>query len=163
MMATARMPQPTADDPVKGDPKHYKVEFENDRVRVQRIKYGAGEKSVMHSHPESIAVFLTDAHGKFTYPDGKTENINAKAGTVQHMDAHTRTMHLLACKGTNLLANFFEPRLAQSHTTVVIPLYKRVVFVRLLNCTEFSSRLSEISQTLDAITGKLVMENDVEK
>ena len=88
-MATARMPQPTADDPVKVDPKHYKVEFENERVRVQRIRYGAGEKSVMHSHPESIAVFLTDAHGKFTYPDGKTEDINAKAGTVQHMDAHT--------------------------------------------------------------------------
>ena len=56
-------------------------------------------------------------------------------------------------KGTNPLANFFKPRLAQSHTTVVIPLYKRVVFVRLLNCSEFSSRLSEISQTLDAITG----------
>jgi hypothetical protein len=58
--------------------------FENDRVRVLRIRYGAGEKSVMHSHPKSIAVFLTDAHGKFTYPDGKTEDINAKAGTVAH-------------------------------------------------------------------------------
>jgi hypothetical protein len=88
-MATARMPQPNVDDPVKVDPKHYKVEFENERVRVLRIKYGAGEKSVMHSHPESIAVFLTDAQGKFTYPDGKTEDIDAKAGTVQHMDAHT--------------------------------------------------------------------------
>ena len=50
---------------------------------------GAGEKSVMHGHPESIAVFLTDANGKFTYPDGKTEDINAKAGTVLHMDALT--------------------------------------------------------------------------
>jgi hypothetical protein len=50
-MATARMPQPTADDPVKVDPKHYKVEFENDRVRVLRIRYGAGEKSVMHRPP----------------------------------------------------------------------------------------------------------------
>jgi quercetin dioxygenase-like cupin family protein len=88
-MATARIPQPITDDPVKVDPKHYKVEFENERVRVLRIKYGQGEKSVMHSHPESIAVFLTDAHGKFTYPEGKTEDINAKAGTVQHMDAHT--------------------------------------------------------------------------
>jgi quercetin dioxygenase-like cupin family protein len=83
------MPQPTADDPVKVDPKHYKVEFENDRVRVVRIKYGPGEKSVMHSHPESVAVFLTDARAKFTYPDGKTEDIDAKAGTVQHMDAFT--------------------------------------------------------------------------
>lgn len=88
-MATAKMPQPIADDPVKVDPKHYKIEFENERVRVLRIKYGPGEKSVMHSHPESIAVFLTDAQGKFSYPDGKSENISAKARTVQHMDAHT--------------------------------------------------------------------------
>jgi hypothetical protein len=51
------------------------------------------------------------------------------------------------------LADLLEPRLVKPLATVVIPLYKRVVFVRLLNCTEFSSRLSEISQTLDAITG----------
>src|SRR6266700_5972025 len=88
-MVTVRMPQPTADDPVNVDSKHYKVEFENDRVRVVRIKYGPGEKSVMHSHPESIGVFLTDAHAKFTYPDGRTEDIDAKAGSVQHMDAFT--------------------------------------------------------------------------
>ena len=88
-MATARMPQPSADDPVQVDPKHYHVEFENDHVRVVRIKYGPGEKSVMHSHPDSVAVFLTDAHAKFTYPDGRSEDINVKAGTVQHMDAFT--------------------------------------------------------------------------
>ena len=88
-MATARIPQPTAEDPVKVDPRHYTIEFENERVRVLRIKYGAGEKLVMHSHPESIAVFLTDSHAKFTYPDGRTEDINANAGTVQHMDAFT--------------------------------------------------------------------------
>jgi len=88
-MATARMPQPSGEDPVKVDPKHYKVEFENDRVRVVRIKYKPGEKSVMHSHPESVAVFLTDAHAKFTYPDGKSENIKANAGSVMHMDAFT--------------------------------------------------------------------------
>ena len=88
-MATARVPQPITDDPVKVDPKHYTVEFENDRVRVLRIKYAPGEKSVMHSHPESINVFLTDCHGKFTFPDGRTEDISANAGTVQHMDAFT--------------------------------------------------------------------------
>ncbi len=88
-MATVRMPQPTAEDPVKVDPRHYKVEFENERVRVLRIKYGPGEKSVMHSHPESIGVFLTEAHAKFTYPDGRTEDVSANAGTVQHMDAFT--------------------------------------------------------------------------
>jgi quercetin dioxygenase-like cupin family protein len=89
-MVTARpLPQPPADDPVKVDSKHYRVEFENERVRVVRIKYRPGEKSVMHGHPESVAVFLTDARAKFTYPDGKTEDISAKAGEVLHMDAFT--------------------------------------------------------------------------
>jgi hypothetical protein len=53
----------------------------------------------------------------------------------------------------SFLADFFEPRLVEPLATVIIPLYKRIVFVGLLNCTEFSIRLSEISQTLDAITG----------
>ena len=88
-MATARMPQPSGEDPVRVDPQHYKVELENERVRVVRVKYGPGEKSVMHSHPETIAVFLTEAHNKFTYPDGRSEDINANAGMVQHMEAFT--------------------------------------------------------------------------
>lgn len=67
-------------DPVAVDPKHYSVEFENDHVRVVRIKYAPGEKSVMHGHPASVIVFLSDCRGRFTYPDGKTEEINAKAG-----------------------------------------------------------------------------------
>ena len=56
-------------------------------------------------------------------------------------------------KRMSFLADFFEPRLAQSHTTVIIPLYKRVVFVGLLNCSEFSSRLSKVTQALYSITG----------
>jgi quercetin dioxygenase-like cupin family protein len=67
-------------DPVKLDSRHYKVELENDRVRVVRIRYAAGEKSVMHQHPRGVGIFLTDAHFKFTYPDGKVEDINAKQG-----------------------------------------------------------------------------------
>jgi quercetin dioxygenase-like cupin family protein len=69
-----------AQDPVKVDAKHYTVEFENDHVRVVRIKYAPGEKSVMHGHPASVVVFLTDGHGRFTYADGKTEEFSVKAG-----------------------------------------------------------------------------------
>ena len=72
-----------ADDPVKVDPKHYTVEFENDAVRVLRIHYGPGEKSVMHSHPAAIAVFLTDHANKMTFPGGKSEVNSGKAGEVQ--------------------------------------------------------------------------------
>ncbi len=69
-----------AQDPVKVDPKHYKVEFENDQVRVLRITYGPHEKSVMHDHPAGQVVYLTDAHVKFGLPGGKTEEQNGKAG-----------------------------------------------------------------------------------
>ena len=57
-----------AQDAVKVDSKHYKVEFENDQVRVLRITYGPHEKGVMHSHPVSVAVFLTDLNGQMTMP-----------------------------------------------------------------------------------------------
>jgi quercetin dioxygenase-like cupin family protein len=72
-----------AQDAVKVDAKHYKVEFENAQVRVLRITYGAHEKSVMHGHPASVAVFLTDGSVKFTMPDGKTVTGDVKAGMVQ--------------------------------------------------------------------------------
>ena len=72
-----------AQDAVKVDPKHYKVEFENDQVRVVRITYGPHEKSVMHAHPANVAVFLTDGQARFTLPDGKTQDAPVKAGVVQ--------------------------------------------------------------------------------
>ena len=70
-----------AQDAAKVDAKHYKVEFENDQVRVLRIKYGPKEKSVMHEHPNSVAVFITDGHVKFTGADGKSQDQMVKAGS----------------------------------------------------------------------------------
>lgn len=76
-----------AQDPVKGDPKHYKVVFESEKVRLLDVKYGPKEKSVMHEHPASVAVFVTDGHAKFTLPDGKTEEQKMKAGESRAMEA----------------------------------------------------------------------------
>lgn len=72
-----------AQDPVKVDANHYKVEFENDQVRVLRIKVGPKEKSVMHQHPNAVAIFMTDVNGKFTFPDGKSEAVTSKAGEIR--------------------------------------------------------------------------------
>ena len=71
-----------AADPVKVDSKHYKVEFENDKVRVLRVSYAPGEKSVMHGHPDSVLVLLDDAAGTFTNPDGSTADFDMKAREV---------------------------------------------------------------------------------
>ena len=67
-----------AQDPVKVDSTHYKVAFENDEVRILRITYGPGEKSIMHEHPNAVAVFLTDVQGQFTFPDGETQAMAPK-------------------------------------------------------------------------------------
>jgi quercetin dioxygenase-like cupin family protein len=62
------------------DPDHYTAEFENDAVRIVRIKYEAGEESVMHYHPDNVAVFLTDVATQMTMPDGSTMEVSRSAG-----------------------------------------------------------------------------------
>jgi quercetin dioxygenase-like cupin family protein len=50
-----------AQDPVKVDPAHYKVLFENASVRVLSITYAAGATNKMHQHPDSIVIPLSNA------------------------------------------------------------------------------------------------------
>jgi len=76
-----------AQDATKVDAKHYKVEFENSRVRIVRVHYGPHEKSVMHSHPAGVAIFQADGRVKFTFPDGKTEERDMKAGQAIYTPA----------------------------------------------------------------------------
>lgn len=68
-------------DPVKIDRKHYKVEFENDQVRVVRVKVGAHEATPMHEHSlNRVTVYLTDQVNRVTSSDGKVDTIRHKAG-----------------------------------------------------------------------------------
>ena len=69
-------------DPVNVDPKHYSVAFENERVRVLRIAYGPNEKSVVHGHPDGVAVAITDSQIRMHLPGGSTEDMALKAGDV---------------------------------------------------------------------------------
>ena len=69
-----------AQDPTKVDAKHYTVAFENDQVRIMRVSYGPREKSVLHEHPNSIAVFLVDGKIKFTLADGTSQERDVKVG-----------------------------------------------------------------------------------
>ena len=78
-----------AHDAVKADPSHYSVIMENSRVRVVKAHYGPHEKSVMHSHPNCVAIFQTDGRVKFTFPGGKTEERDTKAGTAMWTPAVT--------------------------------------------------------------------------
>ena len=87
-----------AQDAVKVDPKHYKLELENAQVRVLRVHYGPHEKSVMHSHPDTVMTFLTDCKVKFTAPDGKSVERTAKAGEIMYSPADTHLPENLSDK-----------------------------------------------------------------
>ena len=78
-----------AQDAVKVDPAHYKVVFENASVRVLKIGYAVGAKSVMHQHPDSIVVPLAASKVKFTLPDGKTEDNDLANEAAQYTPAGT--------------------------------------------------------------------------
>jgi len=78
----------TGEDAVIADPQHYTVEFENDRVRIIRIKYGPGEKSVMHSHGPHVAITLTASTFRMTSPDGTTEESTSEIGAANWSDAN---------------------------------------------------------------------------
>lgn len=85
-----------AQDPVKVASEHYKVEIENAQVRVLRIHYDGHSKSAMHSHPNNVVVFLTDAHVKFTTPDGKSVESSQKAGATAWNAAVTHSVENLS-------------------------------------------------------------------
>jgi len=103
-----------AQDPTKIDSKHYKVAFENDSVRVLRIAYGPHEKSVMHEHPNAVAVFLTDINARFTLPDGKTVDNKQKAGQAIWTPAGKHLPENLGDKAFELILVELKPRKAKT-------------------------------------------------
>ena len=70
-------------DPTKVEPKHYKLDFENERVQVVSVHYGPHEKSVLHDHPGGVVVSLTEAHLRFTDENGKVREVFSKPGEAR--------------------------------------------------------------------------------
>jgi len=69
-----------AQDPVKVEPTHYKLAFENEFVQVVNVHYGPHEKSALHAHMGGVVVVLTAGHLRFTDENGKTQEVFAKPG-----------------------------------------------------------------------------------
>jgi hypothetical protein len=61
------------------------VEFENDRVRVLRVKHAAREQHPRTSRRDRLIIYLRDGHIKRT-EGGKQEEIRRKAGEVVWKD-----------------------------------------------------------------------------
>ena len=130
-------------DPAQVDAKHYQVVLENDKIRVLRISYGPGERSVMHGHPASLALLTTDAQIRFTYPDGRSEDLNASAGGVLWVEAED---HLPENLGSSRLeATLVELKVPASLGELVLDERGSVTSMRVVPGTEGQNPKVEVS------------------
>ena len=76
-----------AQDPLSVSPKNYKIEINNQWVRVLRFRQGPHESTPMYEQPATVVVYLTDSHQEFTGSDGRVQEITHKSGEVSYADA----------------------------------------------------------------------------
>ena len=82
-------------DPLKQDPDHFRVEFENDSVRVLRFTLGPLERSPMHDQRDRITIRLSEMHSRTTFPDGKTEERRGDRDVAEWHDSARHTLENL--------------------------------------------------------------------
>ncbi|MEZ5402565.1 MAG: hypothetical protein R2729_23015 [Bryobacteraceae bacterium] len=71
-------------DPRTVAPDIYKLEFENDQVRVMRVRVKPGQSIPQHTHAlNRVTVALTPARIRLTQPDGSTAEANFAAGEAK--------------------------------------------------------------------------------
>jgi len=90
-----------APDALNAAPGEYRLEFENEYVRVTRVTYPPHGHASMHTHPApgGVVVALTDQDARLTAPDGRVRDGHYKAGSVRWAvstpgaDASTESAH----------------------------------------------------------------------
>src|SRR5450755_3978617 len=118
-----------AQDPTKVEPKHYKLDFENEHVQVVSVHYGPHEKSALHEHIGGVVVSLTEAHLRFTDENGKVREVYSKLGEarwyppfkhrVENLGDTTYRGVYIGVKGKLATASngSFDPQLAMDEET----------------------------------------------
>ena len=76
-------------DAVRIDPARYKIDFENEKVRVVRLGFGPHEKGVMVEHPPRVLATLSDVSVKLVFQDGRTDQRGAPAGVAAWLEGET--------------------------------------------------------------------------
>jgi len=73
-------------DPAVTNPDHYRVVFENDRVRVPEYQDRPGESTTPHEHPDSVMYTLSSFRRRLVSGDVQRE-VELEAGTVGWLPA----------------------------------------------------------------------------
>jgi len=74
-------------DPVATNPDHYRVVFENARVRVLEYRDESGHQSVPHAHPDSVMVTLSSFSRRLSSSDGRVFDAQLPIGKALWLPA----------------------------------------------------------------------------
>jgi hypothetical protein len=95
-------------DALAADPKHYKLEFENDRMRVLRLTLKADEVAPVHDDHDALFVCIKECHIRLVVPGGRSQDIHMQAGESRWIYADTRSEKNLSTQPLELLV--IEPK-----------------------------------------------------
>ena len=87
----------SAQDPVKVDPSHYRILFENAHIRVLEYRDKPGDEAPMHSHPAYMTYVTGAGKTKVILPGGGTK---IEESTSSESDCHMPTRHATENVGT---------------------------------------------------------------
>jgi quercetin dioxygenase-like cupin family protein len=90
----------------------FKPELENSEVRVVRIRVAPHQRIPMHEVPPHVAIWLTEAHLKITYPDGRTDVQRFSPGRVEWVTLGKHAGENVGSKAIEFIA--VEPRRSPS-------------------------------------------------
>ena len=133
-------------DAVAADPARYSVLYENDVALIIRVKFPAGAKSVMHSHPAGCAIFYKDATLKMTSPTGMVRTHEYRAGDVSCGDAYSHLPENVG-RDTEFVQFHLKNRQTFDHlqtgraSSILLESRRRIQSTRTLRTTSSSSRM----------------------
>ncbi len=79
--------QTRANDAVTIAPHLHSVIFENDKIRVLKVRVRPGDKAEMHWHPENMNYTLSAGKLRFTKLDGSIAEVTLNEGQVTYSKA----------------------------------------------------------------------------
>ncbi len=75
-------------DAVETDGDKYSVVLENERVRVLKYHDKPGDRTSQHSHPDYVLYAESSFKRRLTFPDGRKQEVDVKAGSVVWLKGH---------------------------------------------------------------------------
>ncbi len=69
-------------DAIKIAPHLHAVIFENDKIRVLKVRVSPGDRAEMHWHPENMNYVLSAGKLRFTRADGSSVGVTLNEGQV---------------------------------------------------------------------------------